>query len=381
MRKIKVLEMIDKSSLGGGQIHLLTLCRGLDKTRIEASVCARGGGPLEEEIRREGIRFLPVSFGKKTGWKSAGEIARVLAIEKFDIVHTHGGVAGFFGRRAAGKAGTPVIIHTLHGIHYLHYRNPMLKYLHILLERHFSRKTDAVVFVSDADFAAGRRFRLSAGAKMRLIKNGIEVPPPPTADSKRAQEEWRTKLGLVPPVVGTVARLHRQKGVEYMLRAAPEILRHRPEAKIVIIGGGPLEKALRLKAAEMGLDRRVQLLGERTDARTILDLFDVFVLPSLWEGLSLALLEAAARGKPIIATDIDGTREVIRNGETGILVPPKDPAKLSEAVLRVLGDPGLAAKIGESARREIPALFSLPEMIAKTERMYLELAALKITPG
>lgn len=379
MRKIRVLEMIDKPFLGGGQVHLLSLARSLDQDRFEVFVSAKGGGPLENEAKRIGLRFLPIPLSKKTIWTNVGRVSLVLRQNEIDILHTHGGVAGFFGRRAAAKAGTPVIIHTLHGIHYLHYRNPLLRFLCILQERYFSRRTDAVIFVSDADIGMAKRHRLAPEQKRWLIKNGVDPRSPVSSeDVGPKKEDLKMKLKLSPPVIGTVARLHRQKGIIYLLRAAKEIHGRHPEATIVVVGGGPLEKSLRRKAAKLELGRNFQMLGERADAREILSVFDIFVLPSLWEGLPLVLIEAAALGKPMVATDIGGVREVIRNGENGILVRPRDSAKLAESVIRLIEDPSLASKLGLNAEKEIPPLFTLQEMVARTEQLYLELAAHKL---
>ena len=174
--------------------------------------------------------------------------------------------------------------------------------------------------------------------------------------------------------MGTVARLHRQKGVVYLLRAAEQIHKRRPEAKIVVVGGGELEKQLRRETRAKGIDGYFLLLGERKDARELLSLFDVFVLPSLWEGLPLVLIEAAAMGKPIIATDIEGVREAIIDGENGILVAPKNPEKIAAAVIRLLGNSADAGRLGERAKSDIPARFTLSRMIAETQALYFELA-------
>jgi len=380
MRKLRVLEMIDKPFLGGGQIHLLSLARGLDKSRFEVMIAAQRGGPLEDAARAEGIGFLPIVIGKKLRRGAVRDLADRLTENGIDILHTHGGVAGLFGRWAARRARTPVIVHTLHGIHYLHYRNPLLKRLYVLQERHFSRRTDAVIFVSEADLRTGKKFRLAPQDRSRLIRNGVDLSGMMKEQRTASRiEKLKAALNLGPPVVGAIARLHRQKGIEFLVAAAKEIHALHPEARIVVVGGGPLEKSLRQRAANLGLGRNFLLLGERGDAREVLSLFDIFVLPSLWEGLPLALIEAAALGKAIVATDIDGVREVVRDGETGLLVPPGDPARLAGAVVRLLEDRRLAAKLGERAIKEIPPLFTLAEMVGKTERLYLELAALKMS--
>lgn len=370
--------MIDKPSLGGGQAVLLTLARNLDRTRFEVSVCAKSGGPLEDEVRRLGLAFHPAEFKKKPSTGLGRDLARLLASEKIDILHTHGGIAGLFGRRAARRARTPVVVHTIHGIHYLHYRNPVLRKIFVGLERSMSRATSAVVCVSEADLAQARKYRLAPDDRLRLVRNGIAVVDPASdTDRGRRIGELCLRLKLRAPVIGTVARLHRQKGVEYFIKAAPEILRRNSGALFVVVGGGPLEKRLRAKIERLGLADHFILAGERPDALDLLSAFDIFVLPSLWEGLPLALIEAAGLGKPIIATDIDGSREIIRDGETGLLVPPADPVALAGAVRRLLEDAALARRLGEKARNEIPPAFGLKRMVAETERLYLDLAAAK----
>jgi len=366
MKPLRVLEMIDKPFLGGGQKVLLSLAGGLDRERFDVSVCARDGGPLAEAVRRLGRRFHPAEFSKTAGRRLVEDLRRLLVAGGIDVLHTHGGVAGLFGRRAAKKAGTPVVVHTLHGIHYLHYRNPILRRMFVGLERRFSRSTDAVVCVSEADRATAVRMRLAPVSRLRLIRNGIEPP--------RAGEGAEGGRKFEAPVVGTVARLHRQKGVAYLLKAAEALGRVRPEVKVVVVGGGPLEAKFREALGRSGVGRSVVLLGERADAADILSTFDVFVLPSLWEGLPLVLVEAAARGKPIVATDIDGVREVLRDGETGLLVPPRDPAALTDAVIRLLDDPALARRLAERAKAEIPPRFTLDRMVAEYASLYLELS-------
>jgi len=374
MRKIRVLEMIDKPFLGGGQVHLLSLAANLDKDRFDVRICAGGDGPLEREAGRRGLAFLSVTLEKKLSRQAVEEISALLRQNEIDILHTHGGVAGFAGRRAAADAGTPIVVHTLHGIHYLNYRNPILRRLGIHLERRCSRLTDAVIFVSEADFRRGLKHRLAPGDKMRLIRNGVDVSDLTDGDTRaRKIDEIGAKLRLSPPVVGTVARLHRQKGVPFLLRAAGDVHRRCPAAKFVVVGGGPLEASLRERVARMDIGRTFLFLGERGDAREIMSLFDVFVLPSLWEGLPLVLIEAAALGKPIVATDIDGVREVIRDGETGILVPPGRPHDLGQAIIRLLCNPAEAAALGERAKKEIPPRFALADMVAAIRSLYIEL--------
>jgi glycosyltransferase involved in cell wall biosynthesis len=377
-RKLRVLEMIDKPFLGGGQVHVLALAGALDKDIFDVSVAAGPGGPFEAESIRAGLPFISVTMGKRFNPKTARGIAAVLRDRRIDILHTHGGIAGVFGRWAAARAATPVVVHTIHGIHYLHYRNPLLRAVFIRQERFFARRSDAIILVSEADAAAARRHRLVPGDKLRVIRNGIAPFNPPEEDADSATpSEMRKAVGSAGPVVASVARLHRQKGIVHLLRAAPAVLSRFPEAKLAVAGGGPLERDLRREADGLGLGGRFLLLGERADAADLTALADVFVLPSLWEGLPLVLLEAAAAGKPIVASDIGGVQEVVRDGETAVLVPPGDSRRLAGAILRLLEDRDFARRLGERARAEIPPRFTLSGMTGAVQSLYLELSARK----
>ncbi len=370
MSRIRVLQMIDKPFLGGGQAVLLSLAKGLDKTRFEVEVAAQGGGPLEDAAREAGLPFRPLPFGRRMTPGLVRRIARALKPNPPDILHTHGGIAGLYGRLAARRAGIKAVVHTIHGIHYLHYRNSAARCAFVLLERICSRRTDAVVLVSQADLDEAGQRRLAPAAKLKLVRNGIdlaELASPAFAERAAAA---RLRLSLEPPIIGTVSRLHRQKGVVHLMRAVPAILEAHPEGRIIVVGGGELEPELRAEVGRLRLDRRFALLGSRSDARELMSLFDVFVLPSLWEGLPLVLIEAAASGKPIVATDIGGSREIISHGETGLLVPPADPAALAAAVNRLLGDPALAARLAAAAKSSIPPRFTLERMIAEYSEIY-----------
>jgi glycosyltransferase involved in cell wall biosynthesis len=376
MKKIKVLQMIDRPSLGGGQTALLLLAENLDRGLFDVAVASAAGGPLVDRAEERGLWHLGVPLEKKIALRSVGKIAAILEENNVDIVHTHGGYAGLYGRWAARRCRTPVIVHTLHGIHYLRYRNPAVRQLFMNLERRCSRFTDRLILVSHADLGRAIKHRLAPQDRMVVILNGIALPESLSAESREIK---RRELNLEPgrPVVGTVARLHRQKGILYLLHAAPMIMERFPEARIVVVGDGPLGRRLRRRARALGLGDRVLFLGARTDAREVMALFDIFVLPSLWEGLPLVLVEAAALGKPIVSTAVDGANEVIDDGKTGVLVPPRAPHAIAEAVIALLADRTKASRLAERAKAVIPARFPLQRMIEQTQTLYLKLYAQK----
>jgi len=376
MKKLRIMEMIDRPSLGGGQTALLLLAENLDRSRFEVVISSGGDGPLAEEARKKAIAYIPVSMGKRLRLRPIVEIAAALRKNEIDILHTHGGIAGLYGRSAARRARTPAVVHTLHGIHYLHYRNPVLRWFYVLLERRYSRSTDRLILVCQSDFRHARKHRLAAEKKMAVILNGTDFrldADPGITSRLRNELGWPTGR----TIVGTVARLHRQKGVVDLLRAAPQILGAHPEARIAVVGDGPEGRRLRREARRLNLEGRFLFLGERKDAAAVLSLFDVFVLPSLWEGLPFVLVEAAALGKPIVATAVDGVPEMLEDGQTGLLVPPNNPPALAHAVIRLMRDKAEARRIGEAARRLVPPRFPLRRMIDQTQNLYLDVIAAK----
>jgi glycosyltransferase involved in cell wall biosynthesis len=372
MRRIRVLEMIDRAFLGGGQVTVLTLARNLDKERFEVLAATEAEGPLVDELEKAGIHHLPVDVRKKTGIFAVHGLVDLLRENAIDIVHTHGGVAGLYGRLAARRAGVRAIVHTIHGIHFLHYRNPLIKSATTVIERRLSRITDAVVFVSESDMARGLELGLVLPGRARLIRNGVAPAVlKPSFDAASKRSELRVCAG---PLIAAVSRLHRQKGLIFLLRALPAVVKAHMDGMAVLVGGGELERRLKSEAGSLGLGAHVAFLGERTDVAEILAAADVFVLPSLWEGLPYAVVEAAAAGRPIVASDIDGVRELVRGGETGVLVPPGHPGKLADAIIGLIENPARARALGERARREIPPLYSVDRMIRETEALYLELS-------
>ncbi len=376
MPQISVMEMIDRPFLGGGQMTVLALAKNLEREKFRVSVSSEEGGPLVEEARRAGIPHFAASFSNPLGGRNLGRMVSLLRDNRVEILHTHGGVAGFYGRRAARKAKTPVVIHTLHGIHYLHYRNPFLVRAYTILERRFSSFTDAVIVVSEADRRVALEKRIAPAAKIVLIKNGIDFSKFVPA---RDQEQKKRDLGFEgsQPLIGTIARLHRQKGLEFFLRAVTLVRDRFPEVRAIVAGGGELRERLEKMSGRLGLEENVVFLGERSDIPDLLSILEVFVLPSLWEGLPYALVEAAAMAKPIVATDINGVREVIRDGETGLLVPPGDPAALAGAISGLLLDKGRAGRLGVEARERIPAQFEISRMISEIQSLYLRIKQAK----
>jgi len=205
-----------------------------------------------------------------------------------------------------------------------------------------------------------------------VIRNGIEFP---SLDGTFEREAKKRQLGLPveAPLIGTVGRLHPQKGQRYLLEALPPVLRRIPDLHVLLVGDGPTRGELEALTRRLGLHGRVHFLGFRQDVPELVALLDVFVLPSVWEGLPLSLLEALALARPVVATATDGILEVIEDGDCGLVVPTKDPEALARAIVRLLGDRDEARRMALRGQQKMYVEFGVDRMVRKTAEVYLQL--------
>ncbi|MBE0460943.1 MAG: glycosyltransferase family 4 protein [Candidatus Aminicenantes bacterium] len=380
MPKIKVLEVINEATVGGGQKHVILLAKNLNTERFHVLAASSTNGPFIEELTKIGIRHIPVKMKGILNFQAIFSICSLVRKERIDIVHTHGGIAGLSGRLGAFLSRSPVIVHTLHGIHYLNYKNRFLKWLCIQLEKIFSIFTDAIIFVSDSDKEKAKENKLVKNKKINVIKNGIEFSEVQSHVDVLAKKKT---LGIDSswPLIGTVARLHPQKGHIYLLKAAKKIIEIQPQTRFLIIGSGQLRTALEDYCKQFGISDNVIFLGTRNDVPELLQIIDIFVLPSLWEGFPIALMEAMASGKPVVATRVDGNREIVEHKRTGILVEPKNPDSLSNAILTLLKDKDYCCQLSKNGKREVMDKYSVLKMVKETEKLYIDLYERKFSVG
>jgi glycosyltransferase involved in cell wall biosynthesis len=370
IRAVRILEVISDATIGGGQQHVLSLVEGLDKTIFDVSVACTANGPLVDDLRSRGVMAYPVDMSRGVIHPPLLQLSRLLQRNQIEIMHAHGGVAGFWGRLSAVLARTPVRVYTLHGIHYLHYSSPAKREVFIALERFLARKTDRIICVAESDRQSGLRRKLFSPDQCVVVRNGIN---PTLAERSGEVRQQREALGIPAdaPIVGTVGRLHRQKGHWILIQATREIVRKIPNVHVLLVGDGPLRKRLEKLSQSLGLGESIHFLGARRDAFDIMAILDVFVLPSLWEGLPYSLLEALALGKPVVATATDGIPEVVVHGESGLLVSPGDPQGLAIAVLQLLNNNAYAETLGRKGRERVVRTFGLDRMVRETSELYL----------
>lgn len=371
-KKIRVLEIINDATIGGGQTHIIQILKHIDKEIFELFVACSPKGSLLDEFSRYSTKCIQVGISKKLNLVTLFRFYKIIQKYHIEIVHTHGGIAGLWGRLAAIFSKRPVV-HSLHGIHYLYYENLILKKLFILLEKFLSKFTDITICVAESDREKGIRHKLFKSNECIVIRNGIDIRT--FAPEETHIPSLKKLLGIEEDVklIGHVARLHRQKGQAYLLQAFKEVNNKYPNSKLLLLGGGPMKKTLEQLSSDLDLNNHVYFLGLRKDVRNILAIVDVFVLSSLWEGLPIALLEAMAMGKPIVSTNVDGIKEIVENQKEGILVPPRNPELLAEALITLLQDNALAMKLGRQAQQKMVSEFNVERMVKEIEKVYSSL--------
>lgn len=368
--RTRVTQILEATT-GGTRRHLVDLSLGLDKTRFAVRViCSHLRNPHFsadiERMRQRGVEveIVPMmrSLSPVHDLLALFRIIRYLKQNPCDLVHCHSAKAGFLGRLAARFVGAPVV-YTPHCFPFLMEVHPFQQFLYFTLEQFAAGFTRHFIAVSESERDTALQAGLCSAEQVTVIYNGVAVCETPS--EIRVSEVARFEI-----VVGTVGRLTKQKGQADLLRAARRVVDEFPQAKFMLVGSGEDESRLRQLTATLGLEENVVFLGEREDATEMYLLFDVYVLPSLWEALPYTPLEAMAAGKPVVATDVGGVREIIADGETGYLVPPHQPTMLAEKICALLRDADLRRVMGARGRERVARLFTLERMVGETERIY-----------
>ena len=296
-------------------------------------------------------------------------LAAVFQEGGYDVVHTHSAKAGALGRMAAFRVGAPWVVHTLHGFPWHEFQPWWRRGTYVGIERWLGGRTDALLAVGSAVAAEAVRRRLTTPDRIRTIPPAVDTSGVPFGTAARGLARRRLGLPAGVRLVGTVGRIDYQKAPEDWIDALAEVAGD--DVWGVWIGDGPLRDRLLARARRRGLADRFSLLGYRDDVAQLLPAFDVFALASRYEGLPCALVEAMAAGVPVAATGVNAVPELVVPGETGLLVPPGQPALLGRAIAFLLEQPGLRRRMADNARRRLGERFSphtLAEVLDDTYR-------------
>ena len=373
----KILFVITKSNWGGAQRYVFDLARSLPKKEWSVGVVlggtglpGAGGGKLEEELRHRDIRTLFVpsfmrDFSLGAEWRTFKHLSNLFATEQPDTVHLNSSKAGGLGAVSARLAGVPMIVFTVHGAPWQEDRGVLARGAIAIASWITFLFCHRVIVISQDAFERIRALPF-CGRKARLVHNGIE---PLEFLSKEAARET---LGIDTrhPVLGAVDVLVWNKGYHVLLRAIGVLKRRGINAYVCIAGNGEELKFIETLLQEEDIEDRVHLAGFVQDAYKILKAFDIFVLPSVKEGLPYVLLEAGQAELPVVASDVGGVPDIIVDNASGLLCPPKNHNKLADRLAELLGRDDMQKKFAGALHERALKEFSLQKMIEQTTAVY-----------
>jgi len=382
-KKIKVLLVITRLTIGGDTNVVLDIADYLNNHPLYEVHLAAGPVP-EPEVdqtylaRERSIptTIIPSLVNRINPWLNLKALLELLAVMnrgKFDVVHTHSSVAGVVGRFAAATSRVPVIVHHVHGWGIQENMSTAVRTIYLILERMCAQFTDRLIAVSAPTIQKGLAYRICREDKFALIYNGINLEK---FRQQVNEQKVRLDLGLDPEckIVGMIARLDMQKNPLDFIRAASLVIKKYPKVQFLIAGDGSLRSECENLINELDLRGSFFLLGYRDDVNKIMPILTLTVLSSLWEGLPVVFQEAMSAGKPVVANDVDGARDVVINGETGYLVTPHQPQEMADRILDLLNHDEICHEMGQRARK-YSERFSGERMVENIESLYRELAS------
>jgi glycosyltransferase involved in cell wall biosynthesis len=375
---LRVATVITRLEGGAGALAL----RGaqvLDPGVVTPTIVTGSGGRLLDEAAVCGIEVLVEPalrevIAPRSDLLALRRLEAIFRERNFDVVHTHCAKAGAVGRMAARRAGVPRIVHTFHGFPFHEFQSAARRRAYVSIERRLGRMTDVALCVGSAVAAEAVRRELVAPERVAAIGVAVDgldrLRASMSAGLPEARRHARAALGLPDDaiVVGTVGRLTYQKAPEDFITAILQL--GRPDVVGVWVGGGELADLITRRVRDLPPGARVILAGERTDVLDVLPGFDVFAMPSRYEGLPTAIVEAMICGVPVVATAVNAVPDLVVPGVTGILVPPGRPRQLAAAVRFLLDSPEVAARMSASARARVAGQYGEPALRAALTAAY-----------
>jgi len=371
---MKILQLISSGGVYGAEVMMVTLAKSLERLGCKNLVGVfnnvhRADCAVEDFVRAQGLLVKSIPCRGKMDWKTVGVIRRCIRKERIDLIHTHGYKADIYGYAATRPLKTPCIATS----HYWTRRTIPLR-LYAFLDQLALSRFGHVAAVSDEIAGSLRRF-CEEGNALSTIDNGIDLSPFDSARPTLAEEIQKgSRL-----VVGTVGRLVSQKGFGYFLRAARDVLIGFPDTLFVVVGEGPERRTLEASARELGLEKNLVFTGQRRDMPGIYSSFDIFVLPSVDEGMPIAALEALAARVPVVATRVGAVPKLIIPERTGVLVEPGDAAGLTTAIKRLLSSTRLREDLSQRGHAWVRENFSAEAMARRYLKIYQKLLQKRAT--
>ncbi|MDR6567619.1 Glycosyltransferase involved in cell wall bisynthesis [Chitinophaga ginsengisegetis] len=367
--RTRVLETIRQGKIGGGESHVLDLVASLDKSAFDPIVLSFTEGPMITALQKMDIPVFVIESEKAFDISVWKKVKKFMQDQRIDIVHVHGTRANTNVLWAARRLGLPVV-YTIHGWSFHDGLHPLAKRLRIAAEKFITGKTQVNICVSESNRQTGiKAFKDFTGI---VVRNGVNLQK---FNPDQQYPDLRAEYGIPENklLICFIARMTYQKDPVCMVKGFAAALQQAPDLHLLMIGDGELMAAAVNAAAEAGVEKQVTFAGFRQDVPAVLHAGDIYCLPSLWEGFPIGVLEAMAMGKAVIASDVDGTKEAVKDGENGLLVPSGNPAALGAAIVRVAKDHTLRTTLQNNAKAAIAANFNVAGMTEKIAAVYQQL--------
>ncbi len=387
MKKIKVLHTITKIGVGGASENTLLSAKLLNPEIYDVSVLC--GAKCDDKMDVEEFlgQKIDIHYSNTLVREISPikdilhlfEMIRYLRKNGVDIIHTHSSKAGILHRIAAKIAGVAYIVHSIHGWSFNDRMSSKVKSLYVSLERFVEKFTDKLIAVTEFDIIKGLDEKISTKEKYVKIHSSIEIDKY-TAISK-SNPELRNEFGIKENeiIVGTVSRMDTQKAPQDFVSVAKAVCDKFDKVKFIFVGDGPLRNEVEHKIESLGLKDKIILTGIRTDVNNFMNLFDIFILTSLWEGLPRVFSQAMAAKLPIVATNVNGAPEAIIDGKNGFLLEPKDISGLSDRITHLIENQDKRLEYGKYGFENILPDFDINDMIQKIDDLYQSLLIKKDT--
>ena len=350
LNKVNILWLVDhlgyKGFMHGAGKYYLNSIPYFNKEKYNVTLCVlRGRDNLTKQFEEKEIVTRHLGRGKIDP-RTLSDLIKLVKKENINLIHCHGYGSANFGRLTKIFTGVSVIIHA-------HDDDRYYPWHQMLADKLLKGYIDKAIAVSEAVKISGINKRKIPAEYIIAMHNGIPLNEFQILDPEEINnEKKRLGIGHETNVIGTIAKLREEKGVEYLLRAVPDVIKVLPDTIFIIVGDGHLRNDLENLAKELSISNNVKFMGYCEKVSNILSTFDIKVLPSLTEGFGLVIIEAMTMGKPIIATNVGGVKEILKDGETGYLVPPQKPKAISEKIVYLLKNKNEARLLGERAKVE-----------------------------
>ncbi len=364
---LKILHVVDSLEFGGLERVTTDLAKAQHASGHEVAVFSINPTVgLLPELQAAGIPVVVGGKSRSLDWAVLGKLRSTAAERKVDVVHAHNFVPNYYAAMALfGAKNAPVLVSTCHDMG-TRLSNRRLRWIYRLSLLRTRRVAMVGQQVHDRYVASG----LVKAETAETVLNGIPVRRFTGSAARRLAARNAMGIAADVPVIGSVGRLVSLKNQRLLIEVLPALLARHPALRLVIVGDGPLESALRAQASSLKVEGQVNFLGQRADVADLLPGFDIFALPSLTEGLSIALLEACATRVAVVATAVGGNPEIVKDGQTGLLVPPEDGPALREALAALLADPALRGRLGSRASEWVVAHASIDALCSTYDRFY-----------